>query len=171
MMTLRSVALRISWSLVVAALLGAVASSATSNTTKTALDAQGLSRQLAASVERGDTPGVVALVVDRDGVLFEGAAGKLDVGRDIPMPSNAIFNIASMTKPVTSVAIMMLLEAGKLRLDDPVSKYLTGFDNLKVITVMTFKLSNPVRYFDTGSSRRSLPASSSIMMATEVTGL
>jgi CubicO group peptidase (beta-lactamase class C family) len=50
------------------------------------------------------------------------------------MPPNAIFQIASMTKPVTSVAIMMLLEEGKLRLDDPVSKYLTGFDNLQVIT-------------------------------------
>jgi CubicO group peptidase (beta-lactamase class C family) len=50
------------------------------------------------------------------------------------MPANAIFFIASMTKPVTSVAIMMLFEQGKLNLDDPVSKYLTGFDNLQVIT-------------------------------------
>ena len=133
-MTLRSIAPRITWSLVVAALLGAAVSSATPNATKTALDAQGLSRQLAAAVARGDTPGVVALVVDRDGVLFEGAAGNLDVGHDIPMPVDAIFNIASMTKPVTSVAIMMLLEEGKLRLDDPVSKYLAGFDNLRVIT-------------------------------------
>ena len=93
-----------------------------------------LARQLAAAVERHDTPGVVSLVVDRDGVLFEAAAGKLDVERNLPMPTNAIFNIASMTKPVTSVAIMMLLEEGRLRLDDPVSKYLTGFDNLQVIT-------------------------------------
>jgi methyl acetate hydrolase len=93
-----------------------------------------ISMQLAAAVERGDTPGVVALVVDRNGVLYEGAAGKLDVGRNVLMPTDAIFNIASMTKPVTSVAIMMLLEEGKLRLDDPVSQYLPGFDNLQVIT-------------------------------------
>ena len=86
------------------------------------------------AVSRGDTPGVVALVVGRDGVLYEGAAGKLDVAHDIAMPVNAIFSIASMTKPVTSVAIMMLFEEGKLKLDDPVSKYLTGFDNLQVIT-------------------------------------
>ena len=131
-MRFRSIALRITWLLVVGALVGAAALSATP--TKAALDAQGLSRQLAASVARGDTPGVVALVVDRDGVLFEGAAGKLDVGHDVPMPVDGIFNIASMTKPVTSVAIMMLLEEGKLRLDDPVSKYLAGFDNLRVIT-------------------------------------
>ncbi len=93
-----------------------------------------LSQQLSAAVARGDTPGVVALVVDRDGVLYEGVAGKLDVGRNVPMPANAIFQIASMTKPVTSVAIMMLLEEGKVRLDDPVSAYLPGFDNLQVIT-------------------------------------
>jgi methyl acetate hydrolase len=99
-----------------------------------ALDAQALSKQLEAAVARGDTPGVVALVVDRDRVLYEGAAGKLDVGHNTPMPVDAIFNIASMTKPVTSVGIMMLLEQGKLQLDDPVSKYLQGFDNLKVIT-------------------------------------
>src|SRR5580692_7209347 len=93
-----------------------------------------LSSQLASSVSHSDTPGVVGLVVGRDGVLYEGAAGKLDVGHGTPMPVNAIFSIASMTKPVTSVAIMMLLEEGKLKLDDPVSKYLTGFDNLRVIT-------------------------------------
>ena len=93
-----------------------------------------LSRQLSDAVARGDTPGVVALVVGRDGVLYEGAAGKLAVAHNIAMPANAIFAIASMTKPVTSVAIMMLLEEGKLSLDDPVSKYLTGFDNLRVIT-------------------------------------
>jgi methyl acetate hydrolase len=89
---------------------------------------------LARAVERGDTPGVVGLVVDRNGVLFEGASGALDVARGVPLRTDAIFNIASMTKPVTSVAIMMLLEQGKLALEDPVSKYLPGFDKLRVIT-------------------------------------
>src|ERR1700674_1274001 len=93
-----------------------------------------LSRQLDAAVARGDTPGVVALVVDGDGVLYEGAAGKFDVAGNLPMRSDAIFRIMSMTKPITSVAIMMLLEEGKLRLDDPVSRYLTGFEDLRVIT-------------------------------------
>src|SRR5580700_6355290 len=98
-----------------------------------------LSRQLSDAVNRGDTPGVVALIVDRDNVLYEGAAGKLDVAHNIAMPVDAIFAIASMTKPVTSVAIMMLLEEGKLGLDDPVSRYLTGFDNLRVITAFNEK--------------------------------
>jgi methyl acetate hydrolase len=100
-----------------------------SDTEKTAL-----SSQIGSAVSRGDSPGVVTLVVGRDGVLYQGAAGKLDVARNIAMPVNAIFAIASMTKPATSVAIMMLLDEGKLKLDDPVSKYLAGFDNLQVIT-------------------------------------
>jgi methyl acetate hydrolase len=93
-----------------------------------------LSRHLSDAVNRGDTPGVVALIVDRDNVLYEGAAGMLDVAHNIAMPVNAIFAIASMTKPVTSVAFMMFYEEGKLKLDDPVSKYLPGFDHLLVIT-------------------------------------
>jgi methyl acetate hydrolase len=84
-----------------------------------------LSAQLKDSVARGDTMGVNALVVNRDGVIFQGAAG---------IPANSIFNIASMTKPVTSVAIMMLMEQGKLKLDDPVSKYLDGYDKLQVVS-------------------------------------
>ena len=92
-----------------------------------------MARVLTTAVERGDTPGVVALVVDRNGTLFQGSAGKLNVAGNTAMPTDAIFNIASMTKPVTSVAIMMLFEQGKLRLDDPVSKFLPGFDKLQVI--------------------------------------
>jgi methyl acetate hydrolase len=84
-----------------------------------------LTAQMNDAVKRGDTPGVVEIVVNRDGVLYEGASG---------LPKSAIFNIASMTKPVTSVAIMMLMEQGQLRLDDPVSAYLDGFDKLQVIT-------------------------------------
>ncbi len=93
-----------------------------------------LTLELNNAVSRGGTPGVVALVVGRDDVLYEGVAGKLDVAHDVAMPVNAIFSIASMTKPITSVAIMILFEEGKLKLDDPVSQYLPGFDRLQVIT-------------------------------------
>jgi CubicO group peptidase (beta-lactamase class C family) len=109
-----------------------------------------ISQQLSAAVSRGDTPGVVALVVDRDGVIYQGAAGKADIAHNVAMPVNAIFNIASMTKPVTSVAIMMLLEQHKLKLDDPVSKYLTGFDNLQVIT----KFNDADATYETRPARR-----------------
>ena len=93
-----------------------------------------ITQTLDAAVQRGDTAGVVALIVDRDGALYEAAAGNADVTAGIPMRTDAIFNIASMTKPVTSVATMQLYEQGKLKLDDPVSKYLPGFDKLQVIT-------------------------------------
>ena len=143
----------VSLALVFAGFVGVASRLPAGLTAKTAgLDAAALSRQLASSVERGDTPGVVALVVDRNGVLYEGAAGKLDVGRNLPMPVDAIFNIASMTKPVTSVAIMMLLEEGKLRLDDPVAKYLTGFDNLQVIT----KLNEQDGTYETRPAKRAM---------------
>src|SRR5512146_90809 len=93
-----------------------------------------ITQKLEEAVQRGDAPGVVALVVDRDGALYEAAAGKADLTRGTAMRTDAIFNIASMTKPVTSVAIMQLYEQGQLKLDDPVSKYLPGFDKLQVIT-------------------------------------
>jgi len=84
-----------------------------------------LTAQMNDAVKKGDAPAIVEIVVNREGTLYEGSAG---------LPANAIFNIASMTKPVTSVAIMMLAEQGKLSIDDPVSKYLPGYDKLQVIT-------------------------------------
>jgi methyl acetate hydrolase len=93
-----------------------------------------LSSSLAASVERGDVPGVVALVVDADSVLYQGAAGQQDVARRVEMKPDAIFRIASMTKPVTTVAVMMLVEAGKLSVEDPVSKFIPGFKDRPVIS-------------------------------------
>ena len=84
-----------------------------------------LTNQMNGAVKLGYAPAIVEIVVDRDGVLYTGAAG---------LAANTIFNIASMTKPVTSVAIMMLAEQGKLNINDPVSKYLDGYDTLQVIT-------------------------------------
>ncbi len=96
--------------------------------------ASALTKQLQNSVDRGDVPGVVALVVNQDQVLFLGAVGKQDVARNIAMSPDSMFRIASMTKPVTTVAIMMLVESGKVSLDDPVSKYLPNFKDRPVMT-------------------------------------
>ena len=93
-----------------------------------------LSEFLNAHVARGDAPAIAALVVNRDGVIFEGAAGKRDVANNSPLTLDAIFRIASMTKPVTSLAVMMLRDEGKLGLDDPVAKYLPEFDRVRVMT-------------------------------------
>ena len=94
-----------------------------------------LSGVLDGVVQQGDAPGVVALVVGRDGVLFEDAAGQSDVAGGEEMAVDAIFNIASMTKPVTSVAAMILVERGLLSLDEPVSTYLPEFATREVARI------------------------------------
>jgi methyl acetate hydrolase len=95
-----------------------------------------LSSFLRDAVARGEVPGVVAMVVGRDRILYHEAFGKLNVARNVEMPRDAIFRIASMTKPMTSTAIMMLLEEGKIGLDDPVSKYQPRFGLLKVLSTV-----------------------------------
>src|SRR5262249_31000580 len=72
------------------------------------------------NVQQGTVPGVVVMVANKDRVLYQGASGLMDSGKQKPMSKDAIFRIASMTKPVTSVAVMMLVEQGKLSVDDPV---------------------------------------------------
>src|SRR4029078_8093403 len=81
------------------------------------------------AVARGDVPGIVAIVVDRDKVLYHEAFGKQNVAKNVPMVKDTIFRIASMTKAVTSVGVMQLVEQGKLGLDDDVSKYLPRLKN------------------------------------------
>src|SRR5262249_17300509 len=66
--------------------------------------------------------------------LFIGAAGQRDVAGHAPLPTDAIFRIASMTKPVTSLATMMLVEEGRIGLDDPLAKILPEFERARVLT-------------------------------------
>jgi CubicO group peptidase (beta-lactamase class C family) len=110
----------------VAALTGAA--SAQKSPAVAALDAS-----LRSAVERKDVPGVVALVTDRKGVLYENAFGVADVATGRPLKTDALFRIASMTKPVTSLALMQLVEQGKIGLDDPVEKYLPELKNPQVV--------------------------------------
>lgn len=124
------------WLILTSAMLGLayVHAAASAQSSMSAAGKTALSEFLSAAVQRGDVPGVVTLVVDREGVIYEGAAGKLDVAHHADMRADAVFRIASMTKPVTSVAAMMLVEAGKLGLDEPVSKYVAGFERPQVLT-------------------------------------
>jgi len=77
--------------------------------------------------------GAVTLVVRRGHVAWFKAQGMMDREANKPMPTDAMFRICSMSKPITSVAVMMLYEEGKFLLDDPVSKYLPEFKNPKVL--------------------------------------
>src|SRR2546423_15651802 len=91
-----------------------------------------LDASLRGAVERKDGPGVVALVTDRKGSVYQGAFGVADVSAGRLLAGDSIFRIASMTKPITSFALMQLLEQGKVGLDDPASNYLPELANLQV---------------------------------------
>src|SRR5450631_2496278 len=87
---------------------------------------------LRGAVERKDVTGVVAIAADRKVVVYQGAFGIADIGEARPLKSDALFRIASMTKAITSVAAMQLIEQGRLSLDDPAEKYLPQLAKLQV---------------------------------------
>ena len=91
-----------------------------------------LDAALQGAVDRRAIPGAVGLIVRRGRVAWRGACGYLDREASIAMPADAIFRIASMTKPVVSLAAMMLVEEGALRLDLPVGAYLPVLGDMKV---------------------------------------
>ena len=85
-----------------------------------------------AFVDNGQLAGVVTLVARHGKIAHLSAKGMKDVETGTPLETDSIFRIYSMTKPVTGVAMMLLHEEGKWRLDDPVSKYVPEFSNLQV---------------------------------------
>lgn len=78
-------------------------------------------------VERHALAGAVALVADKDGTLSLDAVGYQDVEAKTPLKPDALFWIASQSKPITAAVVMMLVDEGKLKLDDPLSRYLPEF--------------------------------------------
>ena len=87
---------------------------------------------LRADVERGRIPGAVVVVARKGRIAYFDTVGFRDKSSNAPMPPDAIFRIASMTKPLVSVATMMLYEEGRLLLTDPVSKYIPELANRQV---------------------------------------
>ena len=83
-------------------------------------------------VEPGFIPGAMTLVWRRGEVAHFSMTGSIDLARGTAMREDAIFRIYSMTKPVTSVALLMLVEAGQVALDDPVARFIPAFANLGV---------------------------------------
>jgi CubicO group peptidase (beta-lactamase class C family) len=83
-------------------------------------------------VDQGRLAGVVTMVARHGKVVEFEAAGKRDIGANLPMQKDSIFRIYSMSKPITGVAMMMLFEEGKWQLNDPVARYVPEFANLKV---------------------------------------
>ena len=150
---------------VVAALAGTA--SAQNATGTAAIDAS-----LRSAVERQDVPGVVALITDHKGIIYQGAFGVADVSTGRPLAADSLFRIASMTKPITSAALMQLVEQGRIGLDDPAEKYLPELAGLKVLekfdpatgdySVRPVTKKPTVRHFLTHTSGLAYPFTSAI---------
>jgi len=85
-------------------------------------------------VDRHEVSGIVTLLA-RDGKVIDvHAVGAQDMAASRPMKTDTLFRIASMTKPITSVAVMMLFEEGRFQLTDPISKFIPSFKDMKVLT-------------------------------------
>ena len=83
-------------------------------------------------VDEGKLAGMVALVARHGEVAYQQCVGQMDVATEKPMQRDALFRIFSMTKPIASVALMMLYEEGRFHLTDPVSRFIPGFTDVKV---------------------------------------
>ncbi len=93
----------------------------------------GVDEVLHSAVERGDVPLVVAMAADRNGLIYEGAAGERSPGSGDPVTPDTTFRIASMTKMVATVAALQQVERGNLDLDEPVERYVPDFAELQVL--------------------------------------
>ncbi len=85
-------------------------------------------------VETEQLPGVVAMICREGKVVYHEALGTMDKAQGKAMQPDAMFRIASMSKPITSVAVMMLYEEGRFLLTEPVSKYIPEFEDPQVVT-------------------------------------
>ena len=84
-------------------------------------------------VDEKKIPGIVAMVAVADHVIYQGASGKRDTIKNIPMTVDSIFRIASMTKPITSVGVMQLVESGRVKLDESAATYLPELSQVQVL--------------------------------------
>jgi methyl acetate hydrolase len=98
-----------------------------------ALTTQLADQTLAGAVHHADIPGVVAVAADKHDVVYQGAFGLRAVDQPAAMTLDTVFAIASMTKPVTAVAAMQLMERGRLTLDEPVADRLAEMRAVQVL--------------------------------------
>jgi CubicO group peptidase (beta-lactamase class C family) len=89
-------------------------------------------RFLEAQLDAGHLPGAQTQIWRRGRIAHSSMVGLMDMGRGTPMRADAIFRLYSMTKPVTAVALLMLMEEGRIALDDAVARFIPGFADLKV---------------------------------------
>src|SRR5262245_46373022 len=98
---------------------------------------QRINQMIERRIAAGDIAGAVTIVARKGKVVHQAAHGVMDLQSKQPMSTASMFRIASMTKPVVGVSIMMLVEEGKLHLNDPVSRYIPQFRDMKVAVAQT----------------------------------
>jgi|TARA_B110000459_G_scaffold203096_1_gene258236 CubicO group peptidase (beta-lactamase class C family) len=92
-----------------------------------------VTQRLQRHIDDGDISGVVATVI-RDGkIVYSEALGQRDIEKSLPMTDDTLFRIYSMTREITSVAVLQLYEQGKFKLNDPIKMYLPEFENQQVL--------------------------------------
>lgn len=96
-------------------------------------DNEPIQRALETAVQANRIPGLAAAAANADGVIFEGAAGRMSAQQSKPMVADAVFRIASMTKAITAAAAMQLVEQGRLALDQPAKEILPFLGETKVL--------------------------------------
>ncbi|MFH1345022.1 MAG: serine hydrolase domain-containing protein [Pseudomonadota bacterium] len=99
---------------------------------------------LSGEIDSGKIPGAIVLIQRRGQPVYFKSFGKRDVDTGVPMTMDTIFPIHSVTKTITSVAVMMLVDRGKIALADPVSKYIPSFAAMKVGVERKDKTGKPV---------------------------
>ncbi len=119
-------------SLVVAFLCSSPVGAQAVATKQSAPKIEAIDRAIQEFVDQGLISGAVTLVGNRGKVIHHGAVGLREIEGEKPMQPWTGFSIASMTKPITATAVMILQEEGKLNVDDPLSKYLPEFADVKL---------------------------------------
>jgi CubicO group peptidase (beta-lactamase class C family) len=89
-------------------------------------------RLFKSQIENGTLPGSLTLVWRRGQLAYRSLLGAIDMGRGLPIREDAIFRLYSMTKPITTVALLMLMEEGRISLDDKVARFIPAFGDLKL---------------------------------------
>jgi CubicO group peptidase (beta-lactamase class C family) len=98
-------------------------------------DKNKITKHFNAYVDNGSLPNISILIKKDNKEIYRHSHGYADIENEINVSKNSVFRIYSMTKPVTGVAIMQLVESGQLRLNDKVSRYIPAFKNTKVINL------------------------------------
>ncbi|MDZ4692781.1 serine hydrolase domain-containing protein [Terricaulis sp.] len=106
--------------------------------------------QLEAFIDRGELSGIVTLTAQRGEIVQSDAIGWSDIENKTPMQADTLFRIASMTKPITSAAALMLIEEGKLALEDPIANWIPELADMRVLRNATGAL------HDTAPARRAI---------------